>query len=140
MKVLLCLLSVFWLIACQSSPAPKLVFPDQEYSHIPWTAEEMVKDIAIRHLYRSAAISTHLMRLQGSEFPHYHDRHDLSVTLLSGRSIIHFQDHNVILVPGDVLFIPRGTYHWAENIDLNASEVFVLFSPAFDGKDRRKAD
>lgn len=140
MKVFLFILFIMTLVACQSNPSPKLVFPDKDYANISWTADEIAKDIALRKLYRSEAISTYLMRLKGKEFPHYHDRHDLSVTLLSGKSIIHFRDRDVVLLPGDALFIPKGTYHWAENIDPEASVVFSLFSPAFDGKDRRKAD
>jgi len=34
----------------------------------------------------------------------------------------------------------RPLYHWAENTAANASVVFAVFSPAFDGKDKREAD
>jgi len=62
------------------------------------------------------------------------------VTVLSGQSTIHFKDRNVKLNPGDVIFIPKGKYHWAENTDPNSSVVFAVFSPGFDGKDRRKVE
>ncbi|MFK5969102.1 MAG: cupin domain-containing protein [Candidatus Marithrix sp.] len=67
------------------------------------------------------------MRLKGNEFPHYHDHHDLNVSILSGKGIIHFEDHDVPLVPGDVIFISKGTFHWTENTDTNAS-VCGIFS------------
>ena len=77
--------------------------------------------------------------MRGQEFPHFHDHHDLSVSVLSGKGIVHFKDHDVVITPGDVIFIPRGTFHWAENTDPDASVVFAVFSPPFDGKDKRRA-
>jgi len=126
------------LPACQSSEPVKLVYPDRVYQQTEWTEDERKKNISIRHIRRSADASTHLIRLKGQEFPHYHDHHDLTVSLLSGKSTIHFQDHQVSLQPGDITFIPKGTLHWAQNTDPVASVVFAVFSPAFDGKDRRK--
>ncbi len=140
MKIAMCVFVVLFLVACQSSNHVKLIYPDKIYQQTKWTEDELKKNIAIRHLHRGTAASTHLIRLKGNEFPHYHDRHDLNVSVLSGKSTIHFKDHAVVLVPGDVIFIPKGTFHWAENTDSVASVVFAVFSPAFDGKDRRKAE
>jgi mannose-6-phosphate isomerase-like protein (cupin superfamily) len=139
-KTVFCILAVQFLVACQVNGGAKLVFPDKSYQDIEWTEDELARDISIRNLYRGTDASAHLIRLQGNEFPHYHDHHDLNVTLLSGKSIIHFHDHEVSLLPGDVIFIPKGKFHWAENVDPLASVVFAVFSPAFDGQDRRKAE
>lgn len=128
------------LTACQTTKTQKLIFPEQTYQKVQWTEKEKSLPIAIRHLYRNEAVSTHLIRLQGNETPHYHDHHDLSVTALSGQSTIHFKDKQIALKPGDVVFIPRGTYHWAENHDINGSVVFAVFSPAYQGKDKREAN
>ncbi|MGB0713015.1 MAG: cupin domain-containing protein [Gammaproteobacteria bacterium] len=125
--------------ACQHQPT-RLIGPDGIQEAIEWTAEEQAKPIAIRHLHRNADTSTHIVRLKGAEPPHYHDRHDLTVTLLSGRSTLHLKDHDIHMGPGDTAFIPRGVFHWAENTAQGASEAFVQFTPAFDGKDRRLAD
>lgn len=102
-----------------------------------WSVEDRSKPIAIRHLYRSAGYSTHLIRIQDAEKPHVHDRHDLTVTLLTGRMVLHFDQRDVTLVPGDVVVIPLGRPHWAENVAEDASVAFVSFAPGFDGKDRR---
>ena len=131
------LLAFLLLTACQSSKSVKLIFPDKTYQQTQWTQEELEKDFSIRHLFRSPQASTHLIRLNGDEVPHYHDYHDLNVTVLSGKSIIHFKDHQVSLEAGDVLFIPKGTYHWAEKSNPDACVIFAVFAPAFDGKDRR---
>jgi mannose-6-phosphate isomerase-like protein (cupin superfamily) len=118
----------------------KVVFPTQIHGTSTWTTQEQIQAIAIHHLKRTQNLSTHLIRLQESEVPHYHDRHDLQVVLLEGSSIIHFKDHQVRVEKGDVVFIPKGTFHWAENISPKASIVFATFSPPFDGKDKRLAE
>lgn len=121
------------------SHKPKVVFPDKGYENIEWSASDKSKNIAVHHLSQGSYSSTHLIRIKGSEKPHYHDTHDLTVTIIEGESIIHFRDHEVVLYQGDVIHIPKGTYHWAENIDSKASVVFALFSPSFKGKDKRLA-
>ena len=133
-------LSVLLLVTgCQTHEA-RIVMPDKTLTDIDWTIDEVSQPIAIRHLDRNTDTSTHVIRLAGNEFPHYHDYHDLIVHVLSGESAIHFQHHSVKLNAGDVLFIPRGSYHWAENLHPEASIVYAVFSPGFDGKDRRRAD
>ncbi|WP_165742104.1 cupin domain-containing protein [Candidatus Thiosymbion oneisti] len=140
MKLVMYFVIGLFLAACQSRDHVKLIYPDKIYEHTEWTEDELKQDIAIRHLHRGTDSSTHLVRLTGKESPHFHDRHDLTVSVISGTSIIHFKNHAVSLLPGDVIYIPKGILHWAENTDPVASVVFAVFSPAFDGKDRRKAE
>jgi len=116
---------------------PKVVLPTEIQRNISWTQGQKNLDIAIQHAYRDESVSTHYVRLQGQEPPHYHDRHSLSITVLSGESTIHFADHEVSLFPGDVVLVPKGTFHWAQNNSEEGSVVFVTFTPPFDGKDRR---
>jgi len=129
------LLASLLLVGCTHHA--KVVFEKKGYQNVQWTEEEKQKEIAIRHLSRTEYSSSHLLRVKGAEEPHVHDHHDLTVTVISGKSIIHFKDHEVILEKGDVVHIPRGTYHWAENIDAEASVAFALFSPSYKGKDKR---
>lgn len=137
MKYQFVLLASLLLVGCTESP--KIVFKDKNYQNVLWTAEEKQKNIAVRHLARSEYSSSHLLRVKGAEKPHFHDHHDLTVTVVFGKSIIHFKDHQVLLKAGDVISIAKGTYHWAENIDPDASVVFATFSPPYKGKDKRLA-
>ena len=129
------------LLLSRGVPAqsPMVALPDGVQTVPVWSAEELARDIAVRSLQRSEYASTHLIRLRGSEEPHFHDRHDLAITLLSGASVLHFADRDIALRAGDTAFIPRGSYHWAENTGTDASVVFAVFAPPFDGKDRRAA-
>ncbi|SFV58711.1 Uncharacterized protein aq_1978 [hydrothermal vent metagenome] len=129
------LISTLFFVGC--SDHSKVVFPNKGYQNVKWSKEEMAKEIAIKHISKNEYSSTDIIRLKGSEPPHFHDYHNLAVTMLSGESVIHFKDHETILEKGDVLFIPKGVYHWAENIDSDGSVVFAIFSPAYNGKDMR---
>lgn len=104
---------------------------------VEWTAEEQQKDIAIRELSRSASASLHLVRARGAEKPHTHDEHDLVVVLLSGSVRAHLGDQIIDAQAGDTLTIPRGLPHWVENTGADPSLSLAVFSPPFDGKDRR---
>lgn len=131
------LLNVMLLLPWSVMAAPQVLLPAENPDWNTWSDEERAKPIAIRHLYRSESLSTHLIRIQAAEPPHVHDRHDLTVTLLSGKLVLHFEERNVTLMPGDVVVIPQLEPHWAENVADDASVAFVTFSPGFDGKDRR---
>lgn len=138
MRFIQSVIVVMCLAGCQSSPL-KVLLAGQEVETVVWSEAEKAKDFAIRPIFKDADSSTVLMRMNASEPPHYHDRHGLAVTIVSGRAAINFSDRRVELSPGDVVLIPKGTYHWAEPLGAEPSVVFVVFSPAFDGKDRRLA-
>lgn len=140
MKILFYSSMLLALTACQSTTPVKLILPDGNRSYTEWTEEDRQKEIAVKPIFRSPESSAAIIRLKGNERPHYHDQHDLNVSLLSGMSVIHFKDHEVKMLPGDVVFIPKGAYHWAENIAPSASIVFAIFSPAYSGKDKRLED
>jgi mannose-6-phosphate isomerase-like protein (cupin superfamily) len=107
-------------------------------SDVPWTAEELDKDIAVLEVRRGNWASHHVVRLRGAERPHVHDRHDVAVTLLRGRVRMHIGEQVFEMRPGDVADVPHGMTHWAENVGRGASEAYVVFTPPFDGKDSRE--
>ncbi len=104
---------------------------------ISWTDDDIRKDIAIVHLRRTETASHHIVRLSGAEIPHIHDHSDLTVTVLSGKVRMNLGDEVQIVGPGQVIDIPRGTAHFAENIAPGASEAYAVFSPPLDKADNR---
>ena len=112
----------------ESNPAPTIV---------QWSAEELTRDVAVKTLRKTEQASFHFVRLNGAEAPHVHDRHDLTVFTFSGQSVVHFKDRTVSMGPGDLIEIPRGVWHWAENIGQAPTQAYAIFTPPFDGKDRR---
>jgi len=63
MKLILPILILLFLSACQSSNPVKLIYPDKIHQEINWSKEDLQKEIAIRHLHRSETASTHLIRV-----------------------------------------------------------------------------
>lgn len=107
---------------------------------IDWSPDELRESTATRSVYRTDEASHHLLRTTVNEKPHVHDKSDLTVTVLSGSTRIHFQRHFFDLKPGDVVRVPRGVPHWMELVGEGGAEAYVVFSPPFDGKDRRFVD
>jgi mannose-6-phosphate isomerase-like protein (cupin superfamily) len=128
---------------CPSPPpvtAGKVVTPDGELPAVVWTEEELGKDVAIKTVRQTDAASYHVVRLLKAEKPHIHDRSDLSVFVLSGSVNMHLGARVIPVGPGQVIDVPKGVPHWAENASADPSFAYVVFAPAFDGKDRRPVD
>lgn len=124
-------------LLCEQVASADTVYSREKLVGMEWTQEEQDKNIAIKHLKRTDTISAHLVRVKGQEPPHVHDKHDLIVTVISGQSVLHLADKTVSLNPGDVVLISKGEFHWVENVGADASLAHVVFTPPFDGKDRR---
>lgn len=137
MRPVLILLSLA-VIGCASAPPPvrgRVITTLPDPVDPLWTPGEQEKAIAVRRLRATAETSVSLIRLAGAEQPHMHKDHDLVVMLLTGQARVHLGDHTVEVHPGDVMEIPRGVVHWAENTGPGASEVYAIFSPPYDGRD-----
>ena len=93
MKIVPIISIALLLIGCDEQP--KVVFSNIQYKNIEWSSLEKSKNIALKHLSRNEQSSTHLIRIKGSEKSHYHDTHNLTVSILEGDSIIYFKDHTV---------------------------------------------
>jgi quercetin dioxygenase-like cupin family protein len=126
----------FLLALCACAPdRGRVVSAQQDLLDPAWTPEELAKPIAVRRLRATPAMSVSVIRLAGAEQPHIHQEHDLVVVLLTGEARLHLGGRVVAVHSGDVMEIPRGTVHWAENAGPGASEVYAVFSPPYDGLD-----
>lgn len=141
MRLVLILLSLALSLAlagCGSAPTPvrgRVITTLPDPINPLWSPAELEKSIAVRRLRATAETSVSLIRLAGAEQPHIHKDHDLVVVLLSGSARLHLGNRTVEVHPGDVMEIPRGVVHWAENIGPGASEVYAIFSPPYNGLD-----
>ncbi len=118
----------------------RLIQPEETVTGVGWVAAEKKSDVAIRKLRQTENASFQIVRLNTAEKPHVHDKHDLTVFVLKGEARMHFGNRQIKVRAGDVVDIPRGTPHWVENRSKQGSEVFAIFTPAFDGKDTRYLD
>lgn len=125
------------LVGCSSAPEARgrVITPLPDPVDPLWTPAELEKPIAVRRLRETKETSVSLIRLAGSEQPHIHKDHDLVVVLLSGQARLHLGNRVIDVRPGDVMEIPRGVVHWAKNTGADASLVYAIFSPPYDGLD-----
>ncbi len=119
-------LAVFFHSYCDK-PSPERFF----------SAEEKKAALVIKEVYRDNEKSSHIILMNGSEKPHYHDRHSFEVELVQGSNTLHVAGMPVNLSLGNKLRVEKGSLHWAENTGQGFSILSVSFYPPFDGKDRR---
>jgi quercetin dioxygenase-like cupin family protein len=137
-RLLLWLVSTAVCLASCAISRPGTVFsPDPAAGSVVWTEEDKAQDMVIRTLRTTPEASFHIIRLGGIEKAHVHDTHDITVFILKGKVRMDMNGQTRILRKGDVVEVPRGLVHAAENAGRDAAEAYAVFTPPFDGKDRR---
>ena len=133
------LCALVFSVACVPAEKGRVFSPHASLREIQWTEEENAREVVLRTLRVTKEASFHLVRVRTAEKPHVHDAHDGTVFVLAGRFLVHFGERSMVVGQGDVIEIPRGVPHWAENIHSESSEAYVIFTPPYDGKDWRPA-
>jgi mannose-6-phosphate isomerase-like protein (cupin superfamily) len=133
--------SVLTTFACACTtaraPSPPRAITAGGIAPVEWSAEERSQDIALKTAWVTDEASAHWVRARGAEKPHVHERTDMLVFVVSGHVNMHIGNQSIEAARGDVIEVPRGTPHWVENVDPSGSVAYVVFTPAFDGTDRR---
>jgi mannose-6-phosphate isomerase-like protein (cupin superfamily) len=94
----------------------------------------------VNELGRDAHTSHHVVAIRDRETPHRHDRHDLWVMMLRGHGSWRVGDTVHPVGEGSILYVPRGTLHAFANESEEIAIAYAVYTPAFDGKDRKEAD
>ena len=84
--------------------------------------------------------SYHLVQVRGSESPHYHVAHDLTVLVLRGQGTLTLGEVRRALAAGDAAVIPRGAVHWYANGGRAPALALVVFTPPLDAPDTVPAE
>lgn len=106
---------------------------------VRWTEAERAAPMAVRTTRANEWGSYHIALLNAAEKKHVHDRHDLTIVVLSGRVRMHMGDQVSEVGPGAVIEVPHGLDHWAEPVG-GSAEAYLVFTPPFDGEDRRAVE
>ena len=107
--------------------APKVITPDGALAAVEWPEEEQV-----RFIHENDDGSYGRMRFTGKQEPHSHDKHDLTLILLSGRGRLHVGQKVIEIGRASPVFIPRGTEHLFDfSMSDVAVEAFVTISPRY---------
>ena len=91
--------------------------------------------IRIDEVGRTAGASFHLVQARGSETPHRHAAHDLTVVVLRGQGTLTLEGARLVLAAGDVVVVPRGAAHWFANEGRPDALALVAIAPPLDAPD-----
>ena len=84
---------------------------------------------------RTEGASYHLVQVLGSERPHRHMAHDLTVFVLRGRGVRTRGGGATPLDTGDAAVVPRGEPHWFASAGAFPAVALVVFTPPLDAPD-----
>lgn len=91
--------------------------------------------IRVDEVGRTASASYHLVQARGSEAPHRHLAHDLTVTVLRGGGTLVLDGRALPLAAGDVAVVPRGAAHWFRHEGRETALALAVFAPPLDAPD-----
>lgn len=93
------------------------------------------RPLRVDEVGRTAGASYYLVQVQGSETPHRHLTHDLTIFVLRGRGTLTLGDERTALAEGDAAIIPRGVPHWFANDGRRPAVAFVVYTPPLNAPD-----
>jgi len=79
--------------------------------------------------------SYHVVQVLGSERPHRHATHDLTVFVLRGHGVLTRAAGPTPLAAGDAAVVPRGEPHWFASQGAYPAVNLVVFTPPLDAPD-----
>jgi quercetin dioxygenase-like cupin family protein len=91
--------------------------------------------VRIDQIGRVEGASYHLVQVLGSERPHRHEAHDLTVFVLRGHGVLTRPAGRTPLAEGDAAAVPRGEPHWFASEGAHPAVSLVVFSPPLDAPD-----
>jgi quercetin dioxygenase-like cupin family protein len=98
------------------------------------------QSIRADELGRTPTASYHVVQVRGSETPHRHVAHDLTVFVLRGRGTLTREAGRGGMRAGDSAVIPRGEPHWFASTGRDGAVALVVFAPPLDMPDTVPAD
>lgn len=114
------------------------------FSQNPYQSLDTIKapanyeNIYVRALYTdSANASSFVIFIRNEVKAHKHEAHAEHVVVLAGMGMMTLGDKKFKIKKGDVIFIPKGTFHSVMSTSKKeALKVLSIQAPYFDGKDR----
>jgi quercetin dioxygenase-like cupin family protein len=125
--------------ACASSHVTRVSAPQGAFDLDAFlAAHQLPSDGGIRadRIGRAEGASYHVVQVLGSERPHHHLTHDLTVFVLRGRGVLtRGGGSRTRLEAGDTAIVPRGEPHWFASEGAFPAVSMVVFTPPLDAPD-----
>jgi len=89
-----------------------------------------------RPLYSDSLASSFVIFVKKEVKEHKHETHAEHVIVLEGEAIMKIDSSSFKIKKGDVIFVPKNTWHYVKVVSKTPLKVLSLQAPNFDGKDR----
>jgi mannose-6-phosphate isomerase-like protein (cupin superfamily) len=89
-----------------------------------------------RALYNDTLASSFVIFVKKEVKEHKHEKHAEHVVVLEGEAIMKVDGKSFGIKKGDIIFIPKNTWHYVKVTSKVPLKVLSLQAPNFDGKDR----
>ncbi len=98
------------------------------------------ENIYNRPLYSDSLTSSFVIFIKKEVKAHKHVMHTEHVTVLEGEGEMTLGDKKFTVKKGDIIFIPKNTFHSLKTTSAIPVKVLSVQSPRFDGTDRVMAE
>jgi quercetin dioxygenase-like cupin family protein len=124
-------------VACATRTTPRVSVGELSAGLDPFLAAHPRGDKPIRadEVARTAVASYHLVQAGGSESPHRHATHDLTVVVLRGRGRLVRDTETIPMAAGDAALVPRQVVHWFSPAPGDDAVALIVFTPPLDAPD-----
>ena len=89
-----------------------------------------------RPLYSDPEASSFVIFVKKEVKEHKHETHAEHVIVLEGEAVMKIDGNSFKIKKGDVIFVPKNTWHYVKVTSKTPLKVLSLQAPNFDGKDR----
>ena len=93
-------------------------------------------NIKVEPIYSDSLVSSFYIWVKKEVRSHKHAHHTEHVQVLEGKGNFTLADSTFIISKGDLVVIPKNTYHSVVVISENPMKVISIQAPYFDGSDR----
>lgn len=98
------------------------------------------ENIYNRPIYSDSLASSFVIFIKKEVKKHKHVSHSEHVYILDGEGEITIGDKKLKVKKGDIIFIPKNTFHSLKVLSEKPVKVISIQAPLFDGKDRVMAE
>ena len=100
------------------------------------TAPTKLDNIYARPLYSDTLASSFVIFIKNEVKEHKHAYHAEHIYVLQGEALMKIDGNSFKIKKGDVIFVPKNTWHYVKVTSKTPLKVISIQAPNFDGKDR----
>jgi mannose-6-phosphate isomerase-like protein (cupin superfamily) len=97
---------------------------------------EKYDNIHVQKIYNDSLVSTFVIWVKKEVKTHKHMHHSENIYVLEGKGRFTLGDSTYLIKKGDMLFVPKNTWHAVTTISKKPLKVISIQAPHFDGSDR----